>query len=63
MSEYLDAWLTRCKFNEKCVLYHKMDYDCAIDQSRCVLYGLWERNLLSEKDKGVLETILESESK
>lgn len=48
MSEYLEAWKSRCPYNTKCTVYHHMDYECRLDQSKCVLYGVFSRNMPKE---------------
>jgi len=63
MSNYLDNWKNRCEFNAECVMYHQMDYECALDQKGCVLYGLYKR-IKEDKEKklqGVLETIVKTD--
>lgn len=43
MNKYLEDWKNRCEYSKTCTSFHKQNYECGLDQSQCVLYGLYGR--------------------
>jgi hypothetical protein len=43
MNQALEDWKNRCEYSRQCTSFHKMSYECGLDQTQCVLYGLYDR--------------------
>jgi hypothetical protein len=49
-SKQLDAWLKRCDYAEKCVLYNNQHHECMYAGKECKLYSIYE-TILQRKNQ------------
>lgn len=64
MNQAIEDWKNRCEYSHRCTAYHKLNFECALDQSTCVLYPMMVR--LDERAtlvKGMLEQIAEKDDR